>query len=84
LKAPRTYEWLVTLDRALGRIQQVSLGYVGTAGRNLLYGYSYDLGTPIINVYSNDGRSEYHAFLMEYVRRRSRGFQGRIYYICFL
>jgi hypothetical protein len=80
LKAPRTYEWQVTLDRALGRTHQVSLGYVGTAARDLIYPYSHDLGTPIIYTYSNDGRSDYHALLVDYVRRRTRGVQGRISY----
>ena len=44
----------------------MSLAYVGTAARDLIYAYSHDLGTPIIHAYSNDGRSDYHALLVEY------------------
>jgi hypothetical protein len=35
--------------------------------------YAFDVGLPVVQAYSNDARSDYHALLVEYVRRRSRG-----------
>jgi hypothetical protein len=80
LRTPRTYEWHFGIDQNLGRSQQLSVAYVGGAGRDLIYWHTYDVGLPLVNAYSNDARSDYHAMLVEYVRRRSRGFQGSVSY----
>ncbi len=80
LRTPRTYEWHFGIDQSLGRIQQLSVAYVGGAGRDLIYWHTYDVGLPLVQAYSNDARSDYHALLVEYVRRRSRGFQGSVWY----
>ena len=53
---------------------------MGGAGRDLIYWHTYDVGLPLVQAYSNDARSDYHALLVEYVRRRSRGFQGSVSY----
>jgi Carboxypeptidase regulatory-like domain len=80
LRSPRTHEWQVALDQSLGRGQQLNLAYVGAAGRDLIYWHSFDVGSPTVQAYSNAARSDYHALLVEYVRRKSRGFQGRLSY----
>src|SRR5258706_11542020 len=36
LSLPVTYEWNLTLERALGKSNAISIGYVGAAGRDLL------------------------------------------------
>ena len=74
LRTPRTYEWHFGIDQSLGRTQQLSVAYVGGAGRDLIYWHAYDVGVPLVQAYSNDARSDYHALLVEYVRRRSRDF----------
>lgn len=80
LRTPRTYEWHFGIDQSLGRIQQLSVAYVGAAGRELIYWHTFDVGLPLVNAYSNDARSDYHALLVEYVRRQSRGLQGSVSY----
>jgi hypothetical protein len=80
LRAPRTHEWQMAIDQGLGRSQQLNLAYVGAAGRDLIYWHSYDLGLPVIQAFSNDARSDYHALLVEHVLRRARGFQSRFSY----
>ena len=78
LRTPRTYEWHFGIDQSLGRSQQLSVAYVGGAGRELIYWHAYDVGVPVVQAYSNDARSDYHALLLEYVRRRTRGSQASV------
>jgi hypothetical protein len=80
LRTPRSHEWHFGIDQSLGRSQQLSVAYVGGAGRDLIYWHTYDVGDPLVYAYSNDARSDYHALLVEYVRRRSRSFQGSVSY----
>lgn len=80
LRTPRTLEWQFGVDQNLGRLQQLSLAYAGAAGRDLIYWHTYDFGTPQVHAYSNDARSDYHALLVEYTRRLSRGLQGSVSY----
>ena len=80
LHAPRTHEWQIGIEQGLVNSQQLNLAYVGAAGRDLIYWHSYDLGSPIIQAFSNDARSDYHALLVEHVLRRARGFQSRLSY----
>lgn len=80
LRTPRTSNWQVGIEQALGGSQRVSVAYVGAAARDLLYWHAYYAGAPVVHAYSNDGRSDYHALLGEYVRRLSRGFEARAVY----
>lgn len=81
LRRPRTYGWHVGIDQALGRLQRLSLSYVGAAGRDLPYWYAFGPSGPApINVYANDGRSDYHGLLTEFVRRAWRGIEARAVY----
>ncbi len=73
LRAPWTQEWHVGLDRALGRAQRASVAYVGAAGRDLTYPYTvYVDANHAIHAFSNDGTSDYHALLAEFVRHAPR------------
>jgi hypothetical protein len=82
LRSPRTHQWQVTLDQALGDVQRIGVAYVGTAARDLPYWHAYPLGgvNLRINAISHDGRSDYHAMLAQYVRRLSRGLQASLSY----
>jgi hypothetical protein len=80
-RTPKTHEWHVGLDHAIGRTQRLSVTYAGAAGRDLPYRYAYSLNpTHRVNAFSNVGTSDYHALLGEYVRRSSRGLQMRLAY----
>jgi hypothetical protein len=81
LRLPRTYEWQAGLDQALGANQRLGVAYVGTAGRDLIYWYRYDAGQNVrVNAFSNSATSDYHALVVEFVRRLSQRWQGRLAY----
>jgi hypothetical protein len=83
LRSPRTRQWQVTLDQALGPIQRIGLAYVGAAARKLPYWHAYPVAAnePLrINAFSDAGRSDYHALLAQYVRHLSRGIQASLSY----
>jgi Carboxypeptidase regulatory-like domain/TonB dependent receptor len=83
LRSPRTHQWQVTLDQALGPVQRVGLAYVGAAARDLPYWHAYPFSGSSelrINAFSPDGRSEYHAMLAQYARRLSGGLQASLSY----
>lgn len=52
LELPRTYQWNVSAERALGARQSITVSYVGAAGRRLLrsdgYGNRTKAGIPIV------------------------------------
>jgi len=79
LELPRTYEWNVALEKALGSSQSLSLTYVGADGRELLR--VTDLVNPnanfrFVGVTSNTAYSYYHALQVNFQRRFSRGLQA--------
>jgi hypothetical protein len=83
LRSPRTRQWQVTLDQALGSVQRIGLAYVGAAAAYLPYWHAYsfvETGALHVNAFSDDGRSDYHALLAQYVRRLSRGVQASLSY----
>lgn len=81
LQSPRTHQWQVTFDQSLGPSQRVGLSYVGAAARHLPYWHAHAIGPALrINAVSDDGRSDYHAMLAQYVRRLSNGFQASLSY----
>jgi hypothetical protein len=82
-RTPRVYSWQVGVDQSLGRFQRLSVAYVGTAGRDQSYWYSSNVAgqTAVrVNAFSNDGQSDYHAMLAEYVWRLSHGLQAQVSY----
>ena len=79
LKLPRTYQWNVSIERALGRSQSFTMSYVGAVGRNLLW--MDFLSNPnsnftTLNVTTNLGTSDYHAVQLQFQRQLSRGLQA--------
>jgi hypothetical protein len=83
LCTPRTYSHHVGIEQALGSSQSLDISYVGALGRELIYWSSYPArrgSLAFINAYSNDATSDYHALLVEYVRRLSHGLQARLAY----
>jgi hypothetical protein len=81
LRTPRTQEWHVGLDRAFGSHQRLSVAYVGAAGRDLTYAYTYYVDQAhLVHAVTSDGTSDYHALLVEFVRQTARHIDGRITY----
>ena len=83
LRAPRVWQWNVTLQQAMGTDQTLSLAYVGSAGRRLRYSVAYPIVTANIYsvVYTDDsGNSSYHALQLHYERRLSRGIAANLSY----
>jgi hypothetical protein len=82
-KAPRVWEWNVALQQALGKDQTLTVAYVGTAGRKLLYVVAYPEVTA--NIYpvtytDNSGGSDYSALQLQYERHLSHGLVANLSY----
>src|SRR5581483_6743424 len=82
LRLPFTTQWNAAWEQRLGAVQNVTVGYVGAAGRRLLLNQYYTTtvadwpGTRIpIFVQRNLSRSRYDAFQAKYERRLHRGLQ---------
>ena len=84
LKLPRSYQWNVALEKALGGRQAISATYVGQAGRDLLREEA--LYQPNANFTSlfyptlNDARSNYNALQLQYRRPLSSNLQALLNY----
>ncbi|HTZ83183.1 MAG TPA: TonB-dependent receptor [Candidatus Acidoferrales bacterium] len=78
LESPRTLEWNVALEQALGSQQTLTISYVGAAGTNLLQ--TALINSPNPNLASailigSTGTSSYSALQAQFQRRLSRGLQ---------
>ncbi len=76
---PRTYQWNVSVERAIGRSNTLTVSYVGNEGRRLLRMSTLLRPTPQFNqvfVFGNEGRSDYRALQVQFKRRMSHGFEG--------
>ena len=79
LKLPRTYQWNVALEQALGSSQSLSLTYIGAIGRDLLQVnnlYNVNPNFQFVSVTGNSATSDYHALQLTFQRRLSFGLQG--------
>jgi hypothetical protein len=81
LQLPYSFHWNATLEQALGAMQSISLGYVGSNGRRLLEEKYYSLAklNPLFTStyeYSNGLSSSYNALQVQYKRSLSRGLQA--------
>src|SRR5262249_37875980 len=79
LKLPRTHQWNVALEQAMGSSQSLSLTYIGAIGRDLLRLVKLSDPNPnfqAVNVTDNSATSDYHALQLKLQRRLSRGLQG--------
>jgi Carboxypeptidase regulatory-like domain/TonB dependent receptor len=79
LKLPRTYQWNVALEQAIGSSQSLSATYVGSAGRDLLRVTNLFNVNPnflLVALTDNSATSDYHALQLKFQRRLSRGLQA--------
>ena len=79
LKLPRSYQWNIALEQAMGNSQSLSLTYIGALGRDLLRAtnlYNVNPNFPFISVTDNSTTSDYHAVQVKFQRRFSRGLQA--------
>jgi hypothetical protein len=77
---PSAIQWNVSLEQALGQNQSLTVGYVGSQGRNLQVLRDYSIGNvnPLfssIEQYENGPGSSYNSLQIQYKRKLSRGLQ---------
>jgi hypothetical protein len=78
LELPRTYQWNVAVERALGTKQTISASYVAALGRRLLRQEFLQNPNPnfsTVRITGNTATSDYHAMQLEFTRRLSLGLQ---------
>lgn len=84
LKSPYAWQWNATIEQSLGRNQLLSVGYVGSAGRNLLatrFADPYVLGNDRFEngqglyTITNASSSNYNALQARYQKSLSHGLQ---------
>jgi hypothetical protein len=83
LSLPVTYQWNLTLQRALGSSNALSVGYVAAAGRNLLrQEYRVNPNDDITYAYllRNDAFSNFHSLQVQFQRRLAKGLQALVSY----
>jgi hypothetical protein len=76
---PRSYQWNVAVEQALGTQQKLSASYVGSAGRSLLRSaeiYSPNATFANISFVTNAATADYDALQLQFQRRMSRGLQA--------
>lgn len=76
LASPRTWQWNVAIQQALGSVQTITVSYVAAAGRKLLYQTQYPIiGSEFYSAQSvnNDAQSNYQSLQLQYQRRFSKG-----------
>ena len=79
LELPRTYQWNVAFERALGVRQTFSASYVAALGRRLLRQEFLANANPSfggLRVTRNAATSDYHALQLQFIRRLSHGLQA--------
>ena len=79
LKLPRTYQWNIALEQALGPNQIFTATYTAAAGRNLLRQDTLAFPNPdfgVVFVTRNTASSDYHALQLKFQRRLSRGLEA--------
>jgi hypothetical protein len=79
LRLPLVKQWNFSIEHALDDRNVLSLGYVGSSGRNLIRREIGGLGSTATDWYAvatNHGSSEYHGLQVQYRRRLARGIQA--------
>lgn len=79
LKLPRSYQWNIALEQALGPNQVFTATYSAAAGRNLLRQDTLAFPNPdfaVVFVTRNSASSDYHALQLKFQRRLSRGLEA--------
>ncbi len=75
---PVTYQWNLTVERALGVSNALSVGYVGAAGRNLLrqeYWVNPNENITYAYLLRNNAFSDFHSLQAQFQRRLAHGLQ---------
>jgi len=83
LSLPRSYQWNIALEQALGGSQSVSLTYIGAIGRDLLRVtnlFNVNPNFQLISLTDNSATSDYHALQLKFQRRLSHGLQAMTSY----
>jgi hypothetical protein len=83
LRLPRVEQWNVSLERAWGAHDVVSIGCLGSGGHSLLrreMGGAGSSPTSYVALITNSGASDYQALQMQYRRRVARGLQSVVAY----
>jgi hypothetical protein len=90
-RAPRVYQWNLTLEQSLGKDQTLSVAYVAAIGRDLVRTTHFSFLTApdpanstrpyspnfsTLIVRGNGSTSDYHALQTHFTRRLSRGLQA--------
>jgi hypothetical protein len=83
LQLPKTYQWNIAIERALGDNQTFSVTYVGAAGRNLLRETTLQNPNPdflTVAVTGNTATSDYNALQLKFQRQLAHRLQALISY----
>jgi outer membrane receptor protein involved in Fe transport len=83
LAAPRSWQWNVSIQQALGSAQTLTVSYVAALGRDLLYGQYYpSVGPNGYEVYftDNSASSNYQSLQLQYQRRLNHGVTAVVTY----
>jgi hypothetical protein len=83
LKLPYSWQWHLSLERALGSSQTISAAYIGSAGSRLLstqtlFGPNPDFA--FVRLTTNGASSDYHSMQLQFNRRFSRKLSGLVSY----
>jgi hypothetical protein len=81
--APRSWQWNVSIQQALGSSQTVTVSYVAALGRDLLYSQYYpSVGPNDYQVYftGNSASSNYQSLQLQYQRRLRHGVTATVTY----
>jgi hypothetical protein len=82
LRLPEVKQWNLSVEHAFSSHDTVSVGYVGSAGSDLIRREvsAVPAQFQILSIATNDGLSTYHSLQAQYRRRLSHGFQGLVSY----
>jgi len=89
LKLPYTLQWNAAIEQAIRQNQTLTVGYVGSAARRLLWQHNLRpapsgnpnfTATGFLSLATNRGTSDYDALQIQYQRRLSRGLQAMASY----
>jgi len=83
LQLPRVTQWNASVEHSLTARDTISAGYVGSAGRDLIrreVGGPGSAATYWFALTTNDGASDYQAFVAQYRRRVAQGLEALVSY----
>lgn len=81
LTPPKTIQWNLTLEQALGQKQTLTMGYIAALGFDLETDREYSVASlnpafSTFELYGNGPGSSYHSLQVKYQRQMSHGFQA--------